>query len=141
MTEVDAQGVVVGVDGSASSAEALGFGMREAARRGSALKVITAWMPDGATGGGARRQAQQVQDDAVATALRRNPGARPLLSRLVVSGEAGAILLRAAESAAYLVLGSSVARAPSGELGPVGAYCVSHATVPVVVVPGAAPGH
>lgn len=135
--------IVVGVDGTEASRVALEFAIREGMARGSAVEVVTAWSWEGAheplngpaTATEARHRAEQIQEEVVALVLRTVPNP-PMLSRQVVGGEAGRVLLHAARGAAYLVVGSAhrgiVARAV---LGSVSQYCVRHATCPVVVVP------
>lgn len=143
MTVIRAEGVVVGVDETHGSRAALAFAMREAAMRGSALEVITAWtMAEddfNASGGAgaeqARQRAQRVQDRAVAYTL-GEVDARPVFSRQVVEGDPGEVLLRVAKQAAYLVVGTSKNEPLRPvSLGSVSDYCVRHATCPVVVVP------
>jgi len=147
MTRIRAHRVVVGVDETPGSRAALTFAMCEAALRGSVLDVITAWtlteedhiapgddvcgheMPERA-----RRRAQQIQDRAVALTL-QDIDARPLLSRQVLEGDAGKVLLRVARDAASLVVGSSTSEPLlPASLGSVRDYCVRHATCEVVVV-------
>lgn len=143
MTDMNGRGVVVGVNETPASRAALGFAMREAARRGSAVQVITAWTwvaeSNGAPCAGvaeqARERAQRIQDTAVALTL-REVDARPVVSRQVVEGDAGEVLLRLAKDAAYLVVGTS-SDGPLRQmpLGSVTDYCVRHASCAVVVVP------
>ncbi|MGI8887424.1 MAG: universal stress protein [Nocardioidaceae bacterium] len=147
MTGSRAQRVVVGVDETSGSMAALAFAMREAALRGSSLDVITAWISadedHSALGNDARhdelperarRRAQNVQDRAVALTL-QEVDVRPLLSRQVLGGDAGQVLVRVAREADYLVVGVPAAglRRP-GSLDSVSDYCLRHATCAVVVV-------
>lgn len=147
MTSIRAQRVVVGVDETDESMAALAFGMREAAVRGIALDVVTAWtLVDGdhsALGDDvrhdelperARRHAQQVQDRAVALTL-QEVDVRPLLSRQVLEGEPGKVLVRVAREADYLVVGTPAGgRIWLGSHSSVSDYCLRHATCAVVVV-------
>lgn len=139
--------IVVGVDETEAGRAALLFAMREAARRGSTLDVVTAWTSvslNDLPGPGdprewARALAQQVQDIAVAAVL-HGFEASPLLSRLVVEGEAGHVLLQMARTADYLVVGTGRSGRPKRSLlGSVSDYCVRHARCPVLVVPGTSP--
>ncbi len=146
MTRIRAQRIVVGVDETHGSRAALAFAMREAACRGGVLDVITTWtladdnQSAGRDGNGheiperARQHAQQIQDRAVALTL-QEVDARPLLSRQVLEGDAGKVLLRVARDADYLVVGSS-ADAPLRPASPssVSGYVVRHASCEVVVV-------
>ncbi len=149
MTDMHGQGVVVGVDETPASRAALAFAMREAARRGSAVEVITAWTwtrtNDSVQGHEVpeleRQRAQQIQDAAVALTL-REVDARPVVSRQVVEGDPGEVLLRVAKDAAYLVVGTSrIDPLRLVSLGSVTDYCVRHAECAVVVVPPSATSH
>lgn len=134
--------IVVGVDGTPASKAALKFAIGEAAARGSAVEVVTAWRWYGprealagpATPREALESAQSIQDEAVAQVLRAVPGS-PIVSRQVVQGDPAEVLLRAGRGADYLVLGTEhkgiLKRAV---LGSVSETCVRRATCPVVVV-------
>lgn len=148
MTGIRAQRLVVGVDDTHASRAALAFAMREAGLRGSALEVITAWTlaDEGLTAPeeditgedevpeSARRHAQQIQDRAVALTL-QEVEARPLLSRQVIEGDAGQVLLRGSRDADYLVVGTAAKESVRRKsLGSVSEYCLRHATCAVVLV-------
>lgn len=140
MPGIHSQGVVVGVDDSSGSGAALAFAMSEAALRGSAVDIITAWSVagDGDSPEVARHEAQEVQDTAVALAL-SEVDARPVLYRQVIEGEAGDVLSREAKDAAYLVVGASTSGLTTGlPLGSVSDYCLRHAPCAVMVVPAQA---
>ncbi len=78
-----------------------------------------------------------MQDEAVSAVL-QSVTAPPLLSRRVLEGWAGDLLVAAARHADYLVLGRARGSgAQRSLLGPVGDYCVRLAPVPVLVVPAA----
>lgn len=135
--------IVVGVDGTPASKTALEFALREGTARGSAVEVVTAWnwvsvgehLVGLETPTDVRERAQSQQDRTVAEVLDlvSDP---PIVSRQIVEGDPARALLRAARTADYLVVGSAhkgvVRRAL---LGSVSAYCVRHATCPVVVIP------
>ena len=143
--------VVVGVSGTQGSRSALAFAMHEAARCTSVLRVVTAWTAaegdrfagteeesDGELPERARRHARHVQDLAVAQIL-KHVGARPILSRQVVEGEPGKVLVRVARDADCLVLGAaSSSSSRPAPLGSVSDYCVRHATCAVKLVPRSA---
>lgn len=147
MTSIGARRVIVGVDETAGSRAALAFAMREAGLRGSVLDVITVWTltdddrddPSATESGtglpeGARQRAQQIQDRAVAQTL-QDFDPRPLLSRQVVEGHAGEVLLRLSREADFLVVGSSASECLRPQtLGAVSDYCVRRASCAVVVV-------
>jgi nucleotide-binding universal stress UspA family protein len=79
--------------------------------------------------------AEQTQDETVTAALRRIDAA-PVVSRSVVQGSPGPVLLAASRDADYLVVGSAHKSAATRFLlGSVSQYCVRHATIPVMVVP------
>jgi nucleotide-binding universal stress UspA family protein len=135
--------IVVGVDGTPASEAALVFALREGSRRGGAVEVVTAWAfarpyEDVATPESSeqtRAQAERIQDEMVTAALRRVDGP-PVVSRSVVQGAAGPVLLEAGRDADYLVVGSAHKGAAARFLlGSVSQYCVRHAPIPVMVVP------
>jgi nucleotide-binding universal stress UspA family protein len=139
--------IVVGVDGTPASVEALAFALREGVLRGTSVRCVTAWHFDGPDDGWlapenlaqARDNAVAAQDKAMAAATAQVQSA-PVATRKVVQGGPGQVLVDAARDAAYLVVGTahkSVAQRTF--LGSVSNYCVQHATVPVVVVPAPAP--
>ncbi len=135
--------IVVGVDGTAASQQALVFAIREACLRGSPVEVVTAWTWSSVyepvatleSSADARDQAQRLQDEAVTEALSA-AGVTPVVSRQVVRGDPAQVLIEAARGAAYLVVGSAhkgvLKRAI---LGSVSEQCVRHADCPVMVIP------
>ena len=139
--------IVVGVDGSPGSREALEYALDESARRHLPLRVISAvalpdfWAPSYPSYippppneiiGAARKATQSYVDEVVAAR-----GGAGELSVIVETGAGrpGELLVDAAEGAELLVIGhrgrGSVA---SVLLGSVGLYCVLHARCPVTVV-------
>jgi nucleotide-binding universal stress UspA family protein len=148
----DPPAIVVGVDGTPASQAALVFALREGARRGGAVEVVTAWAFQGpyeeVAGSESieqlRAHAEHTQDETVTAALRRID-AQPVVSRSVVQGSPGPVLLAASRAADYLVVGSAHKPAPHTnamtapatrfQLGSVSQYCLRHATIPVMVVP------
>lgn len=149
MTERADGVVVVGVDGSAKSVEALRFALDEGIRRGAAVEVVTAWLWDPAQREGKReegrtvtsreeagREAQRMQDRVVSEVLSELDQAPPV-SQTVAHGYGADILREAARRASVLVVGHT----PRGfrahtVLGSVSEACLRHAPVPVLVVPG-----
>jgi nucleotide-binding universal stress UspA family protein len=136
--------VVVGVDGSEAGCRALRWALREAARRGSAVEVITAWSYPlratapmaPATGDDLAAAAKVAQDEAVAAELAALDVPAPTVSREVVEGDPVRVLARASTRAAFLVVGShGHGLLRSALLGSVSEGCIRHATSPVVVVP------
>ena len=135
--------IVVGVDGSVPSKQALDWAAREALRRRVPLEVVHAWtVPPSfyADDGLSRRApfeaaARAVLDDAVGSlaAFDLVPAdVRPTL----VDGDAAPALLEAAAAGDLLVVGS---RGHGGFLGlllgSVSQRCVFHAPCPVAIVP------
>jgi len=141
-----AEVIVVGVDGSASSHEALRWAVADARRRGVALRVVTAYrFPLAFAGSGAdpslaapddQQRAEAKIDEALAVAGDLGDVA---VDRRVLAGQApGHGLVEAAADALLLVVGQRGLGGVSGfTLGSVSHYCVSHAQCPVVVVPEA----
>jgi nucleotide-binding universal stress UspA family protein len=146
MTGTHPSFIVVGVDGTSAGQAALAFAMREAAVRGSALEVVTTWQWNpayypslGDEPADVRRRAQEVQYDAISAALACTT-APPVISRRVVEGEAGPVLVDVAHDADYLAVGTEHKNALSRViLGSVSLYCMRHAVCPVVVVPAPRP--
>ena len=144
----DQEMIVVGVDESAESIEALRVAIAEALGRGSRLRVVSAFTPSKVFAG-RYNVPIALSDDEVS----RNVEAelRPLVEREIpaeraltfevaaVPGSAGAVLIDESRSAALLVVGhrgrGGVARAA---LGSVAMQCVLHAECSVMVVRNAA---
>lgn len=143
--------VVVGVDGSPGSRAALAHALTAAARRRAALDVVASFpvtllwtggspvdVPDAeAVRADTETRARAFVDDVRAEASAGSlPGADDVAVRLsVVPGQPVPALLRAADGAELLVVGSrGRGAARSALLGSVALHCVSHAPCPVVVV-------
>lgn len=147
--------VVVGVDGSAGSREALCWALREGRLRKSPVRVVHAWM-FGYSGGSVigypywggslfsyssvgldlsdlQRAAEDLLERAVAELGDEATGVE--IECEVVQGAAAEVLVNAASSGDLLVVGS---RGHGGFanllLGSVSQQCVHHAACPVVVV-------
>ena len=143
--------IVVGVDGSEASREALRFAAEEAALREARLVAVHAWsfippqplcdpgylaVPAGDLAGQLSAEndaAKVVLDDGVADALGAEPSVP--VERRLVEGDAGEALVAQSAYAHLVVVGShgrSGLRAAL--LGSVSRHVVDHATCPVVVV-------
>jgi nucleotide-binding universal stress UspA family protein len=135
--------IVVGIDGSQSSREALAWAVGEACARGGRVEAVHAWQVPAAAycGPGAialdarsyESEAERVLDeivDSTATAGLAEP-----IERIVACGSPARTLLDVAKGADLLVVGSRGRGGFAGlVLGSVSQQCVHHAPCPVVVV-------
>lgn len=137
--------IVVGVDGSESSAQALRWAVRQARLTGSALEAVSSWEYPAYYGWGGtvlddtaadlEGNARQMLAEAVREAAGAHPGVD--IRTRVECGVPARVLLDAAEGAALLVVGSRGRGGFVGALlGSVGQHCVQHAPCPVVIVRG-----
>ncbi|HXR45373.1 MAG TPA: universal stress protein [Pseudolysinimonas sp.] len=132
--------IVVGVDGSESSIEALRRARTIAEAVHRPVRAVTAWHLPAFTGGGALAygwdplgDAQLVLDDAL---LEAYGSASPEgVTTEVVEGTTAAALIAASEGAFMLVVGSRGHGGFAGLLlGSVSAAVAEHATCPVLIV-------
>ena len=136
--------IVVGVDGSPSSIQALKWAIGQAALTGASIEAVTAWhfpnshgapLPDT---GDYPVLAAETLDKAIATA--RNTSTDPseadvTITAYVGEGPAAEILLHRGRHARLLVVGKRGHGGLSEALlGSVSQHLVHHATVPVVVI-------
>ena len=136
--------IVVGVDGSAPSREALVWAVGYAALVGARVEAVTSWSyPSmyGISGGlsdwDPEADAQKVLAEVVDSALGAN--APSSLKQLVREGNAARVLLDESKDAQLLVVGSRGHGGFAGLLlGSVSANCAEHAQCPVVVIHGKA---
>ncbi|MFP3989121.1 universal stress protein [Streptomyces sp. E11-3] len=122
--------IVLGVDGTEQGAEAVRFAFREAESRGCELRAVHAWQhaPDG------RQAAERLLADALAPAVAEHPKVR--LRQEAVEAPERSLLLREAETADLLVVGSHRRTTPVGlHLGLVSHALLHHAPCPVAVIP------
>ncbi len=136
--------IVVGVDGSDSSVEALRWAAGQARLTGATLCVVTAWdYPEHATPFGIVpelpitfdpiEEARLALDTLVEEVLDAHPGI--IVLRDVVHGAPAPVLLEYAQDAELLVVGRSGRGALAGALlGSVSGRCVTHASCPVAVI-------
>jgi nucleotide-binding universal stress UspA family protein len=138
------QAVVVGVDGSASSKQALAWALRYADTAGLPVTAVLAWeipanygtaamvLPAAEFAEGAQRELKEVVDEVAAA----YPQVR--VEKRIVEGHPAKVLLKEAEHAQLLVVGSRGHGGFVGAiLGSVSHYCVTHAHCPVLVLRGA----
>lgn len=132
--------IVVGVDGSASSRDALRWAARQARLTGADLHAVCAWnLPSGYgyaidySDVDLEAEARKGLDATLAQVLGDVPDA-PLAAH-VEQGHAASVLVEASRGADLLVVGSRGHGAFSGMLlGSVSQHCAQHAACPVVIV-------
>lgn len=142
--------IVVGIDGSEDSKQALRWAAQQAALTHAPLQAITAWhypvdfgtawqIP--ATYGRSHdfsqvdfsADAKRTLDGAIEEVLGKDP--RVSVTPQLVSGHPAEVLIEASEHAGLLVVGASGHGGFVGMLlGSVTQHCVSHASCPVVVI-------
>ncbi len=150
MTTQIAEPLIVGVDGSAASDDALAFACSEAAARGLALALLHAWQPFPAyasssmwspgpmtpTSGEVERAARSVLDRAAARVAGHAP--RLMHAEYLVQQSPASALIDASEDALLVVVGGrDRAQHEPGWVGPVPVRLAARAHCPVVVVPSA----
>jgi len=132
--------IVVGVDGSEQSEQALRWATRMSLATGAQIDAVTAWHVPVGYGGAYLPESWSPKDDARATLTRTVDavfaGGRPAGMRLLVrQGQAAQALLDAAAGAEMLVVGSRGRGGFVGLLlGSVSTACAQHADCPVLVV-------
>jgi nucleotide-binding universal stress UspA family protein len=134
--------IVVGVDGSDSSRDALRWAVGQAKLTGATLRAITTWhVPMINFGAGmpssieadVSRDCKDALDQAVADVVGNDSSTK--VAAEVVEGHPADVLVRVAKGAELLVVGSRGHGAFKGMfLGSVSSHCVSHSPCPVVVV-------
>ena len=138
--------LVVGVDGSAASVEALRWAARTGGALGLALEAVSSWdfpasygLAGGIGGWDPAADAKVEQEGALSTAFGHEYPAG--LTRRTQQGQPARVLIEAAAGAELLVVGSRGHGGFAGLLlGSVSTQCAAHAPCPVVVVHEAEPG-
>jgi nucleotide-binding universal stress UspA family protein len=131
--------IVVGVDGSEGSKEALCWAARQAELTGASMEVVMTWEPPVTpygvwAGYDASGEAQEMLEATVKEAL-GDFDQRDIVVE-AREGRPALTLLQAAETADLLVVGCRGHGTFAGlVLGSVSQYCATHAACPVVVVP------
>ena len=130
--------VVVGVDGSQASKDAVGWAAEQAKLIGASLRAVSSWrwpnyitrVPPGVE---PAKDTAQTLDEVLAEVLGDDPGLE--VTKHVIEGPPGPALLTQAEGATLLVVGAKGRAAfPGMLLGSVAEYCVRNGDCPVVVV-------
>lgn len=137
--------IVVGIDGSESAQEALGFAVREARLRGAGVRVVMTWFMSTMAYGGMsgfgpdidptvfEESARAALDATLATLGDQADGVE--IERVLCMGQAAQVLVEQARTAELLVVGSRGRGGFAGLLlGSVSHQCALHATCPVVIV-------
>ncbi|MDQ2957788.1 MAG: universal stress protein [Actinomycetota bacterium] len=150
-SEQHANRVVVGVDGSESSRQALRWAAFVATASGSIVQAVTAWQPLSANGWAVGYASMAVPDywnpagDAEKVLVETvdevfGANRPPLLETVVREGAAARVLLEVSAGARLLVVGSRGHGGFAGLLlGSVSSNCAEHAICPVLVVHGSTP--
>ncbi len=133
--------IVVGVDGSEPSLDALRWAADQARLTGASLEVITtweyptsfgwapAWPPDWNPGGDSRKALAEVVSNVLGQDTKID------VRQVVLEGHAAPALVNAAQRADLLVVGSRGHGAFAGMLlGSVSEHCATHSPCPVVIV-------
>ncbi len=134
--------IVVGVDGSDASKEALRWAAREASCTGGRIEAVLAWTFPPYTGIGIvtddfdyQGRAREVLESSITEAF--DSTRPPNLHTSVVQGNAARVLIDASRNAALLVVGNrGYGGFSEALLGSVGQHCTQHAVCPVVVIRG-----
>ncbi|WFE92792.1 universal stress protein [Micromonospora sp. WMMD987] len=146
MDSANGTAVVVGVDGSESALRAVRLAAAEANRRHRPLRVVHAFIwpllrvpvdpvAGNPPGGGLRRQAERLVEQAVDVAREVDPGL-PVTGE-IVDGEASAVLLARSPTATTIVLGERGLGGFTALLvGSVAIQVATHAGCPVLVARG-----
>ncbi|MQM27933.1 universal stress protein [Glycomyces albidus] len=134
-------GIVVGVDGSEPSKKALEWALAQGAATGSSVLAVLVWhipanygtaamvLPAAAFADQARWELEKTVDEIAAEWPQVH------VVRRVVEGHPAKMLLKVAEHADLLVVGSRGHGGFVGAMiGSVSQYCVTHARCPVVIV-------
>ena len=137
--------IVVGVDGSHPSQQALRWGAHLAATFGAGLDAVTSWDYPAGYGWGSipsdwdpAQDMQKVLDQTLQDVFGDHPPAG--LRRLVREGGAAQVLLDASQGAIMLIVGSRGHGGFAGLLlGSVSANVAEHGTCPVLVIHGDQP--
>jgi nucleotide-binding universal stress UspA family protein len=133
--------IVVGIDGSPSSVDALEWAARQAEMTGSTLEAVTTWEWPTSYGWAfpfprdydPSSDASKVLDDVLGTAKNAHPDI--VIRPVVLEGRPAPALVKASRGADLLVVGSRGHGEFSGMLlGSVSEHCVHHVSCPITVI-------
>lgn len=136
--------IVVGIDGSPQSSDALAWAVGEAARRGASVRAVAAFDYLVVDVLGANVQLHPFSGDparafehvtAAVEAVRPTAG-EVRVDAEAVEGDPGRVLCDLGRDAALVVVGRHGTRAGAHRLGSVASYVTHHCPCPVAVVPG-----
>lgn len=136
--------IVVGVDGSQGSEDALRWAAKQAQLTGAEVHAVIAWQTPSSYGyyvdysdADAAADAEKTLEQVISKSLGIPPSA-PVTS-IAAKGQPAEVLIEASRSADLLVVGSRGRGAFTGMLlGSVSQHCVQNAVCPIVVVPSSA---
>jgi len=152
MSEATGNGhrIVVGVDGSPPSQEALAWAMRQAELTGASVDAVIAWhdpvviggMPHGPVAVLEQAAFGEFAANVLSTSVREvSAHSTVKVNPVVKRGNAAQVLIDGAARADLLVLGSRGHAGFAGALlGSVSQHCVQHAPCPVVIIRGSRAG-
>ncbi len=132
--------IVVGVDGSQASRDALRWAAHQARLTGAELHAVSAWHVPGGYGWAPdysdadfAAQARKGLEETVAEVIGGDPGIHVVTA--VRQGHPAGVLIDASVGAALLVVGSHGHGAFAGTLlGSVSQHCAQHALCPVLIM-------
>ncbi|RDI34332.1 universal stress protein [Lentzea flaviverrucosa] len=141
MRDNELRPIVVGVDGSAAGAAALRWAVGEARRHDCTIDAISVWhmdyglmMAPEATAAGLDTASIEAASRSALDVATADVGDVDL-RRILIEGDAKKLLVEMSRDARMLVVGNRGHSAVAELLlGSVSAYCVRHASCPVVVV-------
>jgi nucleotide-binding universal stress UspA family protein len=140
-SDVSTRRIVVGIDGSESSADVLAWAAHQATLTGSTLEAVMSWEWPNTYGAGyyvpdnysPDIDAHKMLDDAVEKVRGTFP--ELVIKRTVVEGHPAPALVDASVGADLLVVGSRGRGEFSGMLlGSVSEYCTHHVSCPITIV-------
>ncbi|WP_406043332.1 universal stress protein [Micromonospora sp. NBC_00898] len=141
------QPIIVGLDGTTLDASVLAVAVDQAALTGATLRLVHGMTAEpSADGSGSsvtaarRAEITAMTDDLKRQVTKATGGASPAVEYEVRHGDPATVLLAAARNAALIIVGTRGSGGGSPFLlGPVSQDVAVHASIPVLLVPTAAP--